>query len=126
MVDGWLGLGDRRPGPESPGFGTPRFHGLSRGEDEVAGALVHGFHLRDAEPPHRELCEIAVAEKFAEGVAVPCERAVCVGDKIAKKLLGRSMCGAYRERLLDKGAYDLRDQVREGVRLLRTEELAGG
>src|SRR5215472_124527 len=126
MVDGWLGLGDRRSGPESPGFGAPRFHGLSRGEDEVAGALQHRFHLRNTELPFRELREIAVAKKFAECAAVPCERAVCVGDKIVKKLLGRSMCGAYREGLLDEGAYDLRDQVREGVRLLRADELACG
>src|SRR5271165_1798478 len=126
MINRWLGLGDRRLGPESRGFGMPRLYGLSRGEDEVAGALKHRFHLRDAEPPHRELREIAVAKEFVEGVAVRCERAFCVGDKIVKKLLGRSMRGAYREGLLDKRTHHARDQVREGARVLRTEKPACG
>src|SRR5580692_4313005 len=107
MVDGCLGFGDCRLAPKARVFETPRFHGLPCGEDEVASALQHGFHLRDAQLPPRELREIAVAEKFAERSPMPCEGTVGVNDQIAQKLLGRSMCGAHRKRLLDEGANDL-------------------
>jgi hypothetical protein len=83
MVDGCLGFGDCRLAPEALGFENPRFNGLPCGEDEVASALQHGFHLRDAQLPPRELREIAVAEKFAERSPMPCKWAVGVSNQIA-------------------------------------------
>src|SRR5580704_18875794 len=107
MVNEGLSFGDCRLASEARRFETPGFHGPLCGEDEVASALQHGFHLRDAQLPPGKLREIAVAEKFAERSPMPCERTVGVNDKIAQKLLGRSMCGAHRKRLLDEGANDL-------------------
>ena len=126
MVDEWLGFGDCRLAPEARSFETPRFHGLPCGEDKVASALQHGFHLLDAQLPPGKLREIAVAEKFTERSPMPCERTVDLTDQIAQKLLGRSMRSAHRKCLLDEGTHDLGDQVGEGARLLRAQKLAGG
>lgn len=126
MVDGWLGLRDRRLRCKGRGGGTLRFRGPPRGQNEVARAFQHRLHLRNSKLPPRKLRKIAVAQEFTECVAVPCERAVGVDNKIVKKLLRRSMRGAHRESLLDEGAHGLGDQVGKGVRLFRAEELTRG
>ena len=93
----WLSLRDRRLGRGSGFFRTPAFERTPCDEDEVASALQHRFHLRNAESPLGELGKIAVAKEFAEGIPVGSERAIRIGDQITKKFLRRAMGGTNRE-----------------------------